>query len=205
MNKTSIIIALVVLLAALSFVGGIFTHRAFSRSAGPQIDTVYLSTHTEQIDHPFPVSREPAPESIPSVTIKKEELLPTKDTATVQVRPTVSTFTDTLPSGASYKIQTSGIGTAIENISLSWPEKNILKTVPFKGWTVDAVGQGLLTDFSKEGVSGFVGVQVGYTSDRFSFGIGPGALWSRPPGAASHQTSLALTMNVKVNLYRFRK
>lgn len=204
MNKTKIILILFGLLIALSFVGGIFTHRALSRSDTPPADTLYIP-QIEYVDHPFPVSREPAPESIPSVTIKKEEILPTEDTTTVQVRPTVSTFTDTLPSGASYKIQTSGIGTTIENIALSWPQREIVKPVPFRGWTVDAVGQGLLTDFSKEGMSGFVGVQVGYTSDRFSFGIGPGALWSRPPGAASHQTSLALTMNVKVNLYRFRK
>lgn len=200
--KTKIILALFCIIVALAFVGGIFTHRAFSTPETFPPDTVTVFREVF-IEKPVPVKVEPAPASIPSVTVKKEDLLPSADTTSVQLRPQVSTFTDTLPSGASYHIQASGIGTTLDNISIAWPEKTTVKTLPYKGWSVNLVGQGIVTNFTKEGVSGFAGLEVGYTNNRFSFGIGPGALWSRPPGADSHKTSLAVMATVKVQLFRF--
>ena len=203
MNNTKTIIILALLLMLVAFIGGIFTHKALSKEEPLPPETIIVP-QIEYVDSPFPVSREPAPDSIPSITIKKEDILPTEDTTSVQVRPTVSTFTDTLPSGASYKIQASGIGTSIESIALSWPQRETVIREPYRGWSIDLVGQGTLTDFSMAGVTAFAGLQVGYNSDRFDFGIGPGALWSRPPGAASHKTSLAVMATLKVRLHRFR-
>lgn len=203
MNNTKTIIILALLLMLVAFIGGIFTHKALSKEEPLPPETIIVP-QIEYVDRPFPVSREPAPDSIPSITIKKEDILPTEDTTSVQVRPTVSTFTDTLPSGASYKIQASGIGTSIESIALSWPQRETVIREPYRGWSIDLVGQGMLTDFSMAGATAFAGLQVGYNSDRFDFSIGPGALWSRPPGAASHKTSLAVMATLKVRLHRFR-
>lgn len=203
MNKYTIFLIVLLLLLSATFVGGIFTHRAWisDHTAPPDTVTVF---RTEYIDRPVPVSASPAPDSIPPVKVKKEDIIPSADTSSVDIRPTVTTYRDTLPSGASYDIKVSGVGTVLEDITLAWPQLETVRTVPFKGWTVDLVGRGLVSDLSAAGLTGFAGVELGYTSDRFSIGAGPGVLYHRPPGAASHKASLALEVSMKVRLARIR-
>lgn len=203
MNKYTIFLIVLLLLLSATFVGGIFTHRAWisGHTAPPDTVTVF---RTEHIDRPVPVSASPAPDSIPPVKVKKEDIIPSADTSSVDIRPTVTTYRDTLPSGASYDIKVSGVGTVLEDITLAWPQLETVRTVPFKGWTVDLVGRGVVSDLSAAGLTGFAGVELGYTSDRFSIGAGPGVLYHRPPGAASHKASLALGVSMKVRLARIR-
>lgn len=203
MNKYTIILISLLLLLSATFIGGIFTHKAWVRDHTVPPDTVTVF-QTEYIDRPVPVQTVPAPDSIPAVTVKKEDIIPSADSSAMDIRPSVTTYRDTLPSGASYDITVSGVGTVLQDISLAWPQRETVIREPYRGWSVDLVGQGMLTDFSMAGVTAFAGLQVGYNSDRFDFGIGPGALWSRPPGAASHKTSLAVMATLKVRLHRFR-
>ena len=203
MNKYTIFLIVLLLLLSATFVGGIFMHRAWISDHAAPPDTVTVF-RTEYIDRPVPVSASPAPDSIPPVKVKKEDIIPSADTSSVDIRPTVTTYRDTLPSGASYDIKVSGVGTVLEDITLGWPQLETVRTVPFKGWTVDLVGRGLVSDLSAAGLTGFAGVELGYTSDRFSIGAGPGVLYHRPPGAASHKASLALGVSMKVRLARIR-
>lgn len=203
MNKYTIFLIVLLLLLSATFVGGIFTHRAWISDHAAPPDTVTVF-RTEYIDRPVPVSASPAPDSIPPVKVKKEDIIPSADTSSVDIRPTVTTYRDTLPSGASYDIKVSGVGTVLEDITLGWPQLETVRAVPFKGWTVDLVGRGLVSDLSAAGLTGFAGVELGYTSDRFSIGAGPGVLYHRPPGAASHKASLALGVSMKVRLARIR-
>ena len=203
MNKYTIFLIVLLLLLSATVVGGIFTHRAWISDHAAPPDTVTVF-RTEYIDRPVPVSASPAPDSIPPVKVKKEDIIPSADTSSVDIRPTVTTYRDTLPSGASYDIKVSGVGTVLEDITLGWPQLETVRAVPFKGWTVDLVGRGLVSDLSAAGLTGFAGVELGYTSDRFSIGAGPGVLYHRPPGAASHKASLALGVSMKVRLARIR-
>ena len=204
MNKYTIFLIVLLLLLSAAFTGGIFTHKAWIRDHQPPAavpDTVY---RTEFIDRPVPVSASPAPDSIPSVKVRKEDITPSADSSSVDIRPNVTTYRDTLQSGVSYDITVSGVGTVLQDITLAWPQRETVQLVPFRGWTVDLVGRGLLSDFSMNGLTGFAGVEVGYTSDRFSIGAGPGVLYHRPPGAASHKASLAVGVSMKVRLARIR-
>lgn len=203
MNKTKIIIALLLLLIAFAFIGGILTHRAFVRAQDPPEPVIIEKK--EYIPQPMPVKIEAAPDTIPSISIKKENIIQDADSSSVQVRPSVTTFADTLSSGVSYEIKASGIGTRIENIAFSWPQPqaNPQKAIPYKGWSINAVGHGILTSFTPEGISGYAGVELGYTSNRFSFGIGPGCMWTRTPGLTSHKSSLAVMASIKIQLFRF--
>lgn len=203
MNKYTIIFILLLLLLSLTFGGGILTHRAWVRNHAAPPDTVIIH-QTEYIDVPVPVAVEPAPADAPSVTVKKEDILPSADSSAVDIRPSVTTYKDTLPSGASYDIKVSGVGTVLEDIRLSWPQREVVKPTPFRGWSIDLVGRGLVSDISMAGLSGFAGIEVGYTSGRFSAGIGPGVLYSRPPGAASHRAQLAVAGSIKFRIASIR-
>lgn len=204
MNKYTIILISLLLLLSATFVGGIFTHKAWVRDHTVPPDTVTVF-RTEYIDRPRPVESVPAPDTIPSVTVNKKDITPSADSSAVDIRPSVTTYRDTLPSGASYDVTVSGVGTVLENISLSWPQRETVRTVPFRGWSIDLVGRGLISDFSMEGLAAFAGIEVGYTSNRFSIGAGPGVLYDRPPGAASHKAHLAVCVSMKFRLASFKR
>ena len=202
MNKRTlfyIILTLSLLLLLSAFLGGIFTHKAWVREHTSPPDTVTVS-RIEYVDRPVPVEKTPAPDSIPSVKVKKEDIIPSKDTSAVEIRPEVTTYRDTLDSGVSYDITVSGVGAQLQDLRLWWPQKTMVQTKPFKGWSVDLVGRGLVSDVSVAGLSGFAGVEVGYTSDRFSFGIGPGVLYHRPPMMNAHQADLAVSVSMKFRI-----
>lgn len=204
MNKYTIILITLLLLTSAAFTGGIFTHRAWVRDHTVPPDTVTVF-RTEYIDRPAPIEVAPAPDTIPAVTVKKEDILPSADSSAVDIRPSLTTYRDTLPSGASYDIKVFGVGTVLEDIRLSWPQREVVKPTPFRGWSIDLVGRGLVSDISTAGLSGFAGIEFGYTSGRFSIGAGPGVLYSRPPGAASHRAQLAVAGSIKFRLASFRR
>lgn len=203
MNKYTIILISLLLLLSATFVGGIFTHKAWVRDHTVPPDTMTVF-RTEYVDRPVPVETSPAPDTIPPVTVKKEDILPSPDSSAVDIRPSLTTYRDTLPSGASYDITVSGVGTVLQDIRLAWPQTTQIQTKPFKGWSVDLVARGLISDISMSGLSGFAGVEFGYTCDRFTFGAGPGVLYCRPPGTTAHQARLAVALNLKFRISSFR-
>ena len=203
MNKYTIILISLLLLLSASFIGGILTHKAWVRDHTVPPDTVTVF-QTEYIDRPAPVQTAPAPDSIPAVTVKKEDIIPSADSSAMDIRPSVTTYRDTLPSGASYDITVSGVGTVLQDISLTWPQRETVRMQPFRGWGVDLVARGLVSDISVAGLAGFAGIEFGYTADRFSISAGPGVLYNRPPGAASHQAHLAVGLNMKFRIASFR-
>lgn len=203
MNKYTNIFTILFLLLSLTFGGGVLTHRAWIRNHTAPPDTVIVH-RTEYIDVPTPATVEPAPDTTPSVTVRKEDILPSADSSAVDIRPSITTYTDTLPSGATYDIKVSGVGTVLEDIRLSWPQREAIRPAPFHGWSIDLVGRGLISDIHMAGLSGFAGIEIGYTSGRFSAGIGPGVLYSRPPGAASHRAQLAVAGSIKFRIASIR-
>lgn len=204
MNKYLSFTLIALLLLAMAFGGGVLTHRAWTRAYQSPPDTVTVF-RTQYIASPTPAEVRSAPPSTPSVTIRKRDLQPSpEDSATVQVRPEVKTYQDSLPSGLAYKIQISGVGAAVQTMDFSWPQKEILKPTPFKGWAVDLVGKGTITGLTLPDMTGLVSLELGYHSDRFSFGLGPGVMWSRQPGAASHSAALCVTGTARIRLATIR-
>ena len=114
MTRNSIIIILSLLLLAISFCSGIFVHRSWSRSQihQEQPDTVWVEKEVTILT-PLPDKVVSAPADIEPVAIPKEDLKPSADTTIMTVHPEVSTYRDTLPSGASYDIQITGVGTRL--------------------------------------------------------------------------------------------
>lgn len=203
MNKNRIILILAAILLALSFGSGMLTHKALVKPERMPPDTVTVFREIT-VEKPVPVAVKPAPPSIPSVSIPKADLQPSPDSSEVQVQPEIKTYADSLESGLRYKIQVTGVGAELHSMALSWPERTVTEVAPFRGWSLDVVGHGLMSGFSQDKMEAFIGLEFGYTSDLFSFGIGPGARWTRPPGSPSHSAQLCVMGTVRIRLARFK-
>lgn len=205
MNKNNLIYGLIAVLLVVTFCAGIFTHQRWLNCGQPQQlqDTVYIYK-TADVVNPVPKETAQAPEEVPPVVIPKREILSAEDTAVVAVRPEITTYRDTLPSGASYALTLSGVGAKIEKFKMSWPESVTTVVQDRRGWEMALVGRGVLSGFRPEYMRASVGIEFGYTSGRFSFGIGPGVEWSRRPGEYSHHPHLCVTASVRIRLCSFR-
>lgn len=202
MSRNKIIAIIFVVLLIASFATGFLVHRSIQKSRTVAVDTLVIYRQ-ESITNPEPVSVEPAPKKAEPISINKEDIIETTDSSIVHVHPDTYTYADTLESGVAYNIEASGLGVELSNIGIYWPEKNINKYVPRRGWSVDLVGSGNLSGFRPENMSFGIGLEVGYSVGRFTFGFGPGVEWTRPPGATSFQPSLSVSGTVGVRLFEF--
>ena len=204
MTRNSIIIILSLLLLAISFCSGIFVHRSWSRSQihQEQPDTVWVEKEVTILT-PLPDKVVSAPADIEPVAIPKEDLKPSADTTVMTVHPEVSTYRDTLPSGASYDIQITGVGTRLDHVHMTWPEATTRVTSEWKGWELSLIGRGMIAGFQPTDMTAGIGIELGYTSGRFSIGAGPGIVWNRLPGYSVHTPHLCMTGTIKIRLHRF--
>ena len=199
--------AAIFFLAAV-FLAGVMAHRSWSRqNMHQQTDTVYVWKTVEIHDFPTPVESMPAPDSIPPVTLPIDDLTPSEDSSFVSVRPEVRTWRDTLPSGISYEIETTGVGTALTHVGIMWPERHITTSTvvsePYQGWQLFAVGHTAFTGFSPEHINPFAGLELEYTKGIVSFGISPGVQWDRPPGSLTHSPSFRIDGTLKIRICKF--
>ena len=207
MNKTTIKFILLLVLLLVSFVGGISVQRHWHKEdvLSEQVDTVWIEKEV-YVKDPIPVEVSSAAPSTPPVMIKKEDLQTTPDSSTVSIHPSTTTYRDTLPSGASYDIAITGVGTKLEHIQIKWPETYTTRTVTkeYKGWELSAVGKGMATSFERHDMTYMVGMEFGYTAGAFSIGIGPGVVWQNEPGSVSPKANLCITGTVRLRLLKLR-
>lgn len=199
--------AAIFFLAAV-FLAGVMAHRSWSRqNMYQQTDTVYVWKTVEIHDFPTPVESTPAPDSIPPVTLPIDDLTPSEDSSCVSIVPEVRTWRDTLPTGISYEIQATGVGTALTHVGIIWPERQIstssVVSEPYQGWQLFAVGQTSFTGFSPEHINPFAGLELEYTRGIFSCGGAAGVQWERPPGATTHSPTFRIEGNIRIRLCRF--
>lgn len=201
------VIAILLVLAA-SFLSGVLVHRQWTaRNVSHLPDTVYVWNTIEAEDLPAPAESIPAPDSIPDVSVPAEAAEATEEGDTLRIRPDLRTWRDTLPSGVSYDIRVSGVGTTLQHVGISWPERYITKTevrhTPPQGWALSAVGGSSFSGFSPADISPFLGLELEYTKGIVSFGVAPGVQWERPPGTLSHSPSFRIDGTLKIRICRF--
>lgn len=207
MNTTIKIVVFLVLLGLVFLAGMGLQHKITERNAIETRDTVIIWNTVESDDIPAPVKTVPAADTVPPVVVPKEQLLPSEDSSCVSIVPEVRTWRDTLPTGISYEIQATGVGTSLTHVGIIWPERQIstssVVSEPYQGWQLFAVGQTSFTGFSPEHINPFAGLELEYTKGIFSCGGAAGVQWERPPGASSHSTTFRIEGKIRIRLCRF--
>lgn len=174
----AIIIAVVFLLGALS---GALIHRAFVRPIVEKVDTVTVWKTAELDSLPKVIDTKPAPPSVPDIVIPTEQLTPSQDSSSVSVRPEVTTVSGTLSGGLTYQAQLIGLQPAIQSLQVSYPERQLTKTVlaPYKGWMLSATTDAFLYSSPKIQFSTKAGLETSYNTGPFHFGVQAGVLVTR--------------------------
>lgn len=206
--NTTIKTAVFLLLLCFVFLAGMgLQHKISERNAVEVKDTVFIWNTVQSDDIPAPVKTVPAADTVPPVVVPIEQLLPSEDSSSISIIPEVRTWRDTLPTGISYEIETTGVGTALTHVGIIWPERLIKTTTvvsePYQGWQLFAVGQTSFTGFSPEHINPFAGLELEYTRGIFSCGGAAGVQWERPPGATSHSPTFRIEGKIRIRLCRF--
>lgn len=207
MNAVMKTAASLVLLGLVFLAGMGLEHKISEREVSEIRDTVFIWNTVESDDIPEPAETAPAADTVPLVVVSKEQLLPSEDSSCVSIIPEVRTWRDTLPTGISYEIQATGVGTSLTHVGIIWPERQIstssVVSEPYQGWQLFAVGQTSFTGFSPEHINPFAGLELEYTSGIFSCGGAAGVQWERPPGATTHSPTFRIEGNIRIRLCRF--
>lgn len=197
-KKTWLIIA-AILLYILGTIHGAHIHQVWTRSELQQIDTTTVMRTATLDSIPQTVISRPAPAEADPVIVSPERILNSqKDTTMVHIKPEVVEVSGKLTDGVTYQAILSGVQPSLQNLSISYPERTITKTVtkPYKGWIVSATADvaGYITPQFNPMAK--VALETTYNTGPLHIGLQAGAIFTPGPWHASPYIGARFTVDI---------
>lgn len=149
---------------------------------------------------------QPAPENIPDIIIPTVKLTPSDDSSYVSVRPELTTLTGTLSGGLSYKAQISGIMPTLQSLQVSYPERQITKTVTaaYSGWMLSASANTFLYSTGKLNAGAVAVIEASYNTGPLHLALQAGVMTIKPDTYTYNKTTPYLGARITLDILKLR-